>query len=200
MSKVPSITPYFDKKISRRLKMYFDLATPQHIARGMSWYKEANKEVEEMHKEYKGITIWQIGGMVSALSPRNNWERNLYDTRQVLDALRHNIHPEKIKVCTFNSNKYKAFAIGAGLREITKDSRKTYSFLKNIVELDPNYVTIDVWHLRACFGKTMETGLTKKRYDDIASITIREAKKRGLFGYQYQAIIWECIRDRDEIL
>ena len=138
--------------------------------------------------------------MVSALSPRNKWERNLHDTRQVLDALRHNIHPEKIKVCTFNSNKYKAFAIGAGLREIKDDSRKTYSFLQNIVNLDPNYVTIDVWHLRACFGKTMETGLTKKRYDDIANITIREAKKRGLFGYQYQAIIWECIRDRDEIL
>ena len=27
--------------------------------------------------------------------------------------------------------------------------RKTYSFLQNIVNLDPNYVTIDVWHLRA---------------------------------------------------
>lgn len=199
-NKVPNITPYYDKVITKGMNTFFDLATPQHIARGMVWYKQANKEVKAIHEDYDGISLWNCGGIVSALSPRNKWERNLHDARQVANALKFNIHPEKIKVCTFNSNKYKAFAIGAGLQDITEESRKTYSFLQNIVNLDSNYVTVDVWHLRACFGRTMESGLTRKRYDDIARITIREAKKRGLFGYQYQAIIWECIRDRDDII
>jgi hypothetical protein len=198
--KLGEITPYYKEKARRRLRTYFDLATPQHIENGVKWYESANEHVQNMHRELSMYTTEQIAGVISALSPRNKWERNLFDAKQVLDAVNDNADPSSIKVCTFNTNKLKAFAIAKGKVKIESKSRKTFSFIRNISRLDAQHVTIDVWHLRAMFGKTVESGLTPKRYDELAKLTIQEADKVGLLGYQYQAIIWECIRDRDELI
>jgi hypothetical protein len=166
----------------------------------MLWYSQANKLVDDLSLEFEMCTPEQIAGIISALSPRNKWERNIYDTTQVLRAVEKGKGPEDIKVCTFNTNKHKAFEIARGNLNIDHSSRKTYSFVKNIANLDSDYVTIDVWHLRAMFGKTVESGLTPSRYDELAKITIEEASEVGLLGYQYQAIIWECIRERDDLI
>ena len=200
MSKVPDITPYFKSKMKNGMRHFFDLATPEDIRRGMAWYSDANEIVYDIHDRFKRFNPWLVGGVLAILSPGNKWERNIQDVITVLEAIENNTHPNDIKVCTYNTNKFKAFAFATEQREITFESRKTFSFLKNIVDLDPNYLTIDRWHLRACFGKTMETGLTKKRYDAIAEVTKQEAKKVGMLGYQYQAIIWESIRNRDTLI
>tara|TARA_R110001583_G_scaffold23353_4_gene86383 strand:+ start:6731 stop:7174 length:444 start_codon:yes stop_codon:yes gene_type:complete len=136
-----------------------------------------------------------VAQVLSALSPRNKWERNIYDTRQVLEAVRDKKKPEDIKVCTFNNNKQKAFDIAQGKRGIDKASPKTYSFVKNIAELDASKVTIDVWHLRACFGKTIDAGLTPLRYKQIEKVTLKCAEMVGVRGYEFQAIIWGVIRN-----
>lgn len=198
--KLKDISPYYERKIRKRLRLYFNLANEQNIKEGMQWYEIANEYVENMHRETSTFTTAQIAGVISALSPRNKWERNIQDAVSVLDAVEKNKHPNDIKVCTFNTNKFKAFAIAQGTVGINNKSRKTFSFVKNISELDPNYVTIDVWHLRAMFGETIDSGLTPKRYDKLAEITKDEAKKVGLLGYQYQAIIWTVIRSMDEII
>jgi hypothetical protein len=198
--KLKDINPYYERKIRNRLRLYFNLANECNIKEGMQWYETANEYVENMHRESSAFTTAQIAGVISALSPRNKWERNIQDAVSVLDAVEKNKHPNDVKVCTFNTNKFKAFAIAQGTVGINNKSRKTFSFVKNISELDPNYVTIDVWHLRAMFGKTIKSGLTPKRYDELAEITKDEARKVGLLGYQYQAIIWTVIRNMDEII
>jgi hypothetical protein len=198
--KLKKLTPYYKAKARTRLRTYFDLATEKHIEDGMLWYSQANKLVDDLSLEFEMCTPEQIAGIISALSPRNKWERNIYDTTQVLRAVEKGKGPEDIKVCTFNTNKHKAFEIARGNLNIDHSSRKTYSFVKNIANLDSDYVTIDVWHLRAMFGKTVESGLTPSRYDELAKITIEEASEVGLLGYQYQAIIWECIRERDDLI
>lgn len=198
--KLKKLTPYYKAKARTRLRTYFDLATEKHIEDGMLWYNQANKLVNDLSLEFDICTPEQIAGIISALSPRNKWERNIYDTTQVLRAVEKGKDPEDIKVCTFSTNKYKAFDIARGNLAIDRSSRKTYSFVKNIANLDSDYVTIDVWHLRAMFGKTVESGLTPSRYDELAKITIEEASEVGLLGYQYQAIIWECIRERDDLI
>ena len=198
--KLKKLTPYYKAKARTRLRTYFDLATEKHIEDGVLWYSQANKLVDDLSLEFEMCTPEQIAGIISALSPRNKWERNIYDTTQVLRAVEKGKGPEDIKVCTFNTNKHKAFEIARGNLNIDHSSRKTYSFVKNIANLDSDYVTIDVWHLRAMFGKTVESGLTPSRYDELAKITIEEASEVGLLGYQYQAIIWECIRERDDLI
>jgi hypothetical protein len=198
--KLKKLTPYYKAKARTRLRTYFDLATEKHIEDGMLWYSQANKLVDDLSLEFEICTPEQIAGIISALSPRNKWERNIYDTTQVLRAVEKGKGPEDIKVCTFNTNKHKAFEIARGNLNIAHSSRKTHSFVKNIANLDSDYVTIDVWHLRAMFGKTVDSGLTPSRYDELAKITIEEASEVGLLGYQYQAIVWECIRERDNLI
>lgn len=199
--KIKELTPYYKNKVRENLNTIFDLATPCTIENGKNWYKNVNKTVLTLNKRYKGkFSQFRIAGVISALSPRNKWERNIYDAEQVLNAVMDNVPPEEIKVCTFTSNKLKAFEIAKGSYSIEESSRKTFSFVQNIAFLDPDKITIDVWHLRAMFGKTVTSGLTPKRYDQLAKITIEEATKVGLKGYEYQAIIWETIRERESLI
>jgi hypothetical protein len=196
MAKLKDITPYMAKKIRENLRMYFDLASQDQIESGKHWYYNAHDICTELAGKH--YTTEQVAGVISALSPRNKWERNIIDAGTVLRAVNDGLLPEYVKVCTFNTNKFKAFEIAKGNRTITDVSRKTYAFIRNIAGLDPDRVTVDVWHLRACFGKTIDTGLTPKRYDIIEAITLDEAKRVGLKGFEYQAIIWEVVRDRND--
>jgi len=179
-------------KISKNLDKYFNLSNDQQITDGLNWYKAANTFCIETAKQFN-TTSSVVASIVSALSPRNKWHTNLKDTINVLNAVKNNLGPTDIKVSTFHSNKFKAFAIATGKTEITNESRKTYSFVRNVGQLDADRVTIDVWHLRACFGETMGS-IGKLAYDQIESLTIRKAKRLGIKGFEYQAIIWGSIQ------
>jgi hypothetical protein len=193
MAKLKGITPYMVQKIRKSLRNHFNMASDAQIKSGRAWYAEAHKICDNLSSDMFPPEI--VAGVIAALSPRNKWERNILDAEAVLEAVRGGVAPEDIKVCTFNTNKFKAFEIAKGNKIIDETSKKTHAFIRNIADLDTDYVTIDVWHLRACFGKTIETGLTALRYDLIESITLDEAKRVGLKGYEYQAIIWEVVRE-----
>jgi hypothetical protein len=179
--------------VSKNLDKYFNLATDEQIADGLLWYKEANTFCIETAKQFN-VAPSLVASIVSALSPRNKWRNNLKDTLSVLEAVSKGLGPTDIRVSTFHTNKFKAFAIANGQTEITNDSRKTYSFVRNVGQLDADRVTIDVWHLRACFGQTMGA-IGKLAYDQLESLTIRKAKRLGLKGFEYQAIIWGSIQN-----
>ena len=179
--------------VSKNLDKYFNLATDEQIADGLLWYKEANAFCIETAKRFN-VSSSLVASVVSALSPRNKWKTNLKDTISVLEAVSKGLGPNDIKVSTFHTNKFKAFALANGQTEITNESRKTYSFVRNVGQLDADRVTVDVWHLRACFNRTIDTGLGKLAYDQLERLTISKAKKLGLKGFEYQAIIWGSIQ------
>jgi hypothetical protein len=52
-----------------------------------------------------------------------------------------------------------------------------------------------VWHLRACFGRTIKSTPNRKAYDQIKLLTIAKAKEKGLKGYEYQAIVWNAVKN-----
>jgi hypothetical protein len=135
-----------------------------------------------------------VAGVISALSPRNKWEQNIKDARSVFQAINNNLEPSDIKVCTFNKNKNKAFLIAKGEVEITDKSRKTFSFVNNIAHLNNSFITVDVWHLRACFGITISKSINKTVYEQIEKLTLRKAKKHKLNGFEYQAIVWNSVK------
>jgi hypothetical protein len=179
-------------KVSKNLDNCFNNATADHIENGLLWYDQANDFCQEQSKIFN-VSTFTVASIVSALSPRNKWKTNLKDTLTVLNAVYDGLHPLDVKVSTFHTNKFKAFALAEGSIYITNESRKTYSFVCNVGNLDPNRVTVDVWHLRACFNKTCGS-IGKLAYDQIEKLTISKAKKAGLKGYQYQAIIWNSIQ------
>ena len=179
-------------KVSKNLDHYFNLATDEQINEGLQWYKKANDFCVEQSKVFN-VDSFTVASIVSALSPRNKWLTNLKDTVTVLNAVKNGLGPTDIKVSTFHTNKFKAFAIAEGEVEITDESRKTYSFVCNVGNLDEDRATVDVWHLRACFNQTIGA-LGQLAYDQLERLTISKAKKLGLKGFEYQAIIWASVQ------
>ena len=188
------LSRYQLNKISLNLDKWFNMATNNEIKNGRKWYTDANKIIKNIANQFNTTEIIS-SSVLSALSPRNKWEQNIKDTIKVFQAIKEGKTAEQIKVCTFHTNKFKAFEIAKGNKTITKDSQKTFAFVNNIAHLDNTLVTIDVWHLRACFNKTMSS-CGKLAYEQIQNLTIKKADKIGLKGYEYQAIIWESIRNK----
>lgn len=188
------LTNYKLKKYSDNLQHVLSNASLNDIQTGLNWYKDFYLWSEKLGKKYNydPFTIAQI---FSALSPRNKLEKNKIDTIAVLDAIKNNLAPEQIKVSTFHNNKNKAFNIAKGLQQITKDSLKTYSFCKNVGELNSDFVTIDVWQLRALTNKHENKTPTKLEYLQLVDLHKKIAQKHNILGYQLQAITWEALRN-----
>jgi len=184
--------------IRSNLRFWFNLASSDEFEDGLNWYKRANEECISMAKY---APMLQVAGVISALSPNNNWNRNLIDARNVLKAVQEQKSADKVKVCTYDQNKLKAFEIARGNKEILEKSPKTYAFAKNVGELDSNFVTVDVWHLRACqtrsfSRKNLSESCTPLQYKIISDETMKVAKECGLKGYEFQAIVWVTIRNK----
>jgi hypothetical protein len=181
-------------EINSNLDNYFALATDSDIDNGIAWYKQAHYICKDLAERYN-TKLETVASIISALSPRNKWPQNIKDTKTVLDAIHAGLEPNQVKVCTFHKNKNKAFLLGKEQTSITDKSLKTFSFVNNIARLDASYITIDVWHLRACFGKTIKTTPNRKAYDQIKRLTIAKAEQKGLKGYEYQAIVWNAVKN-----
>ena len=190
------LSKYQLQKVSKNLDYFFNLATNKEIKSGKDWYKVANQFCIDNANRYNTSPL-VVASIVSALSPRNRWQSNLKDTIKVLQAVRDGKQPEQIKVSTFHKNKFKAFNIAKGLQEITEDSPKTFNFVRNIAHLDPQALTIDIWHIRAClkqFKSISNANIGKVAYNQIKSLTVKKANKLGLKGYELQAIIWLSVQ------
>ena len=181
-------------EVNSNLDNYFSLATDQDIDNGVAWYKQAHYICKDLAEQYN-TKLETVASIISALSPRNRWPQNIKDTKTVLNAIHYGLLPNQVKVCTFHKNKEKAFLLAKEQTSITEKSLKTFSFVNNIAKLDKASITIDVWHLRACFGKTVRSTPSRKAYDQIRLLTIEKAKQKGLNGYEYQAIIWNSVKN-----
>jgi hypothetical protein len=187
------LTKYQLQKISRNLDKYFNLASEEDIKSGLVWYQQANDICKDIAQKYD-TTTFIASGVISALSPRNKWAKNIQDAYTVFEAVKNNVEAVDTKVSTFHTNKFKAFAIAQGKVTITSESNKTFAFCENIAHLNEDFVTVDVWHLRACFDKTMGQ-IGDLAYKQLQNITLSKAKKLGIKGFEYQAIIWNSVQN-----
>jgi len=189
-----SVINLSDTKIKNSLKYWYNLATLEEIDQGKNWYKDAQNFAEYLSQKYS-IDSYICASVISALSPNNKWDRNKIDAEEVIKA--HINGHQDVKVCTYNSNKNKAFAILNG-ETITEKSPKTHAFAMNVGLLSSEHITIDKWHLRACVTKEKADAVescTAVQYRRIEKITSQLAKDLGMKGYELQAIIWVTIRN-----
>jgi len=186
------LSKYKLSKISKNLDHFFNLASDQDIKDGINWYKIANKEANKIAKKYN-LDVYKVAQVISALSPRNKWKQNIKDANKLCEAYALGLHPTDIKVCTFHSNKFKAFNILASNTQITNNSLKTFNFVNNIAYLNNDFLTVDIWHLRACFNNMIKINnatIGKIAYEQIKQLTLKKANKLGLKGFEFQAILW----------
>jgi len=179
-------------KISKNLDNLFNLATNEQISQGIAWYENANNEANKIAKKYN-LDVYKVAQVISALSPRNKWKQNILDADKVCEAYVLGLHPTSIRVCTFHSNKFKSFNILANNVQITNNSLKTFNFVNNIAYLNNDFLTIDIWHLRACFNNMIKINnatIGRVAYEQIKQLTLKKAAKLGLKGFEFQAILW----------
>lgn len=188
------ITNYKLKKYESNLSNILDSANIDTINYGLNWYNEFYLWCKDLSIIYDKSTF-DIAQIFSALSPRNKLEKNKIDTLTVLDAVNKGMQPNEIKVSTFHSNKNKAFNIALNKDDISKDSLKTYSFCQNVGNLDSNFVTIDVWQLRALTGEHENKTPTKLEYLQLVDLHKKIANKNNILAYQLQAITWTQLRN-----
>jgi hypothetical protein len=165
------LTKYQLSKISKNLDYFFNLATKQDIKNGLNWYKDANNKAIEISKKYD----------------------ILKDADKVCEAFTLGIGPESIKVSTFHTNKFKSYNILNNNVTITDKSLKTFNFVNNIAYLNNDFLTVDIWHLRACFNDKISiksASIGRIAYEQIKRLTIKKSNKLGIKGFELQAIIW----------
>ncbi len=74
---------------------------------GMDWYSNAHGIVKRIAADY-GFNPEQIAGAMAALSPNNKWERHCVACENLAKAIRAELDPFEVKVCTIKTNKAKA--------------------------------------------------------------------------------------------
>jgi len=188
------------KAMRSNLRKWWKESTSEEREAGMVWYSEAQEFAKELSMRFN-VSRETAAGVVSALSPNNKWERNKVDAVAVFEAVQVGVTPDRVKVCTYNANKEKAFEIAKGNKKILKQSPKTYAFARNVGEMDEGFVTIDKWHLRACQTtskkpKMCKESCTAKQYRLLQSDCLAVAKELGVSGHILQATVWVTIRNR----
>jgi hypothetical protein len=182
-------------KVISLIYEYLNTASDDEIKEGFNWYPIAHNIVNNMSIQYN-IDVFKCSGVLSALSPNNKWDQNIKDCHNVLQAFKDKVHYTNIKVCTYHTNKIKAFNIVSGDHQIKyKGSFKTYSFCQNIAYLNPDYITLDVWIIRALLNKTNHA-FTIKQYETLHKCFKIVSKETGLKCYEIQAIVWVTFRNK----
>lgn len=185
---------------TKRIIKHLGRATPQELHDGMEWYDDAMAFAQLLSDTFS-ITRVMAAAIISALSPNNKWPRNKVDAWTLCQAYADGKGIDSFKVCTYNSNKVKAWGIRSGTVAITKDSPKTYAFALNVGDRNESVVTLDKWMARAFSTtslkprKTPET-FTPKQYERFQTHFVNVALRLGYKPYELQAIVWVVMRNR----
>jgi len=188
------------KRMRSNLRKWWTESTFEERQEGLSWYSDAQDFAKELSTRFN-VSREVSAGVISALSPNNRWGRNKVDAVAVFEAVQVGVTPDRVKVCTYDTNKEKAFEIAKGNKKILKQSPKTYAFARNVGEMDNKFVTIDKWHLRACqttskSPRKCKESCTAKQYRLLQEDCIKVAGEYGIDGHVFQATIWTTIRNR----
>jgi len=175
-------------------------ASPDAHHDGMHWYPDANKWATYKAAQYS-VEVDVVAAIISALSPRNEWTRNLYDTDQLLMCYERGDHdPQFVKSATFKKNVIKAWMVrDKEDSTLVTTSPKTRAFVENITwPKGEEAVTVDTWAYRIAEGDLTlpAKGFSQKQYDVYAEAYRSAAKYIGLRPCEVQAITWVEARYR----
>ena len=168
----------------------YNLATPEEIKHGVTWYKKAYIESKKLALKYD-IPLHIVIGVIAGLSPNNKWDRNIENADTMINAFINGNAIESFKVSTYNKMKEKAWLILETMPHYDEtitilNGKKIVSFYKNI-NGDETEITID-GHARNIFYNdrqgltTPKTNITKLEYAKIQQAYLKASKKIKVNG------------------
>lgn len=165
-----------------------ELCTPEHIAEGMSWYREAYAIACELVPSDPS----RGAGILAALSPLTSWPLNVRRAREVASTG---------TTRGMGANVRKAERIWNGEASLdVLGGEKVLSFFANIMG-DDSHVTIDRHAIDVACGRPMtdtERAMAirgKAGYGRLADIYRAASARYGYTPSQIQAIVWVWWRE-----
>lgn len=190
------------------LRKALDLATPEHIKRGSTWYADFRRDILHAAATVGLIakdkaTVSKLVGIAAAFSPQKNPSCNLCLLRQFVAW--HWIKTEQparpIVHCKAQDRKAFAILQGADPANVLCGPKES-AFYHNIMG-DPSYVTIDGHAYAAWLGRYITTDKIKvpkggpnREACRLAYVTL--ADELGLLPSELQAILWLAWRDHHQ--
>jgi len=175
-------------KLVMNVENIIDQATSSEYSNGLDWYYIASRQCQTIADHY-GVTFSKVVGIVAALSPGCQWDKNILDAIAILE------HGTSAVVSTYGANKSKALSILENGDVGVLGGRKVLSFYQNI--LNPhqdNKVTCDRHAANAAADWYQEHSPQKflkgSKYSIIETAYFTAARARGIQGHQAQAIAW----------
>jgi predicted transcriptional regulator len=183
----------------------FQLATPEEIEHGVTWYASAHCQCLDI-SENLDLPLNVVVGVVAALSPNNKWERNVENARDLCTAYINGDSMESVKVSTYGRMKEKAWSIlesNPTYDETIKilNGQKIVCFYQNI--MGENTCTVDghaynIYHASRqsltgsiSIGK-IEYHLIQDAYRKAGQSVLVHG--RELTAYEMQAVTWVAWR------
>jgi hypothetical protein len=177
----------------------FNSATAEQLNEGLNWYNKAHKYAKMLSEKYN-VSLAKVCGIISALSPSTNWNKNIKDTEELLKG--NSTH----KFSAYGHNVLKAYKILNAALDMDvelffslKTGAKTLNFYRNILEpKNANYVTIDRHAYAIWIGSegSGEARITLKLYREIAQDYVKVAEQLRILPAQLQAVTWVAYREQ----
>lgn len=168
----------------------YERATDTQLAEGRAWYADASAVCRAI-AERTDHSVATVAAVVSALSPRNKWARNVVDAAAYCEAARDG-RPMPI-ACTYGANMRKAWAIATANDPSILSGRKVESFIANITG-DWSRVTVDVWAIRCATDGASDAVKCEGEYRAVESAYQTVAAEVGLTPAELQAVCWVVVR------
>lgn len=163
---------------------------------GADWYPQAKAFCHDLANRY-GMPLETVAGILSALSPGTNWDRNKLETEWLI-RLHKGEKVAKFKFTTYGANVIKGEKIAAGLSpyEAFKERTgpKTFHFFHCILG-SAEHICIDRHAYAIATGEAYK-GLTPKQYREVADHYRRAAKRLGITPSTLQAVLWVDYRNK----
>jgi hypothetical protein len=202
-----SADPKFDHKFMlKNILSIYDNVDPDLMDSGLNWYEQAREECAKIAHRHN-ISLPKVIGVVAAISPRINWEYNIYTARVIIynwvkrerDGTEI-LKPEDLpKIMVTHVNRTKALLILRG-KPVLKvlvgagTGWKTSEFYRCILNpTNETSVCVDTHAYRQATQDTARVkkiNITEQRYNLISDAFREAAHQRNVRPLQMQAACW----------
>lgn len=176
--------------VVRRILRAFDSANVSTVEAGARWYDDAGALAATLAQHTDG-DIERAASVISALSPRTTWARNVAGATALLTS--GPAAARRVGCIGRNVEKARQARVDGFAAFNMATAPKTASFARNIAG-DRESVTVDVWAMRVV--DLDELKLSRKgAYDAVAHAYRLAARRRGVDPATMQATTWIVARN-----
>lgn len=185
--------PVNDKESVDNIWAMYNTATDKEKRDGNQWYALALEQAQSLATDTK-LDLKVVIGVISAVSPRNNWTKNMVDASNMCRAFVSGWNPFDVTVSTFDSFKQTAVDILESGDPSLLSGVKRLAFARTISDPDGSEVCIDGHAYNVYVGyravSDKSVRVTSARFARAAGAYAEVADELGLLPNQVQATTW----------